>query len=71
MLMGMTDLALDDTERALRLAAPSDLRNRAVILTQKAGIYRDQGRLQEALSTADQALRFARRPRTRRVRESP
>jgi CHAT domain-containing protein len=54
--MGMTDLALDDTELALRLVAPSDLKNRAIILTQKAGIYRDQGRLEEALSTADQAL---------------
>ena len=54
--MGMTDLALDDTELALRLVAPSDSKNRAVILTQKAGIYRDKGRLEEALSTAGQAL---------------
>ena len=61
--MGMTDLALDDTERALRLVAPSDLKNRAVILTQKAGIYRDQGRLEEALSAADQALALRKQVR--------
>ncbi len=54
--MGMTDSALDDTELALRLVAPSDLKNRAIILTQKAGLYRDKGRLEEALSIADQAL---------------
>ncbi|MEO6192730.1 MAG: CHAT domain-containing tetratricopeptide repeat protein [Thermoanaerobaculia bacterium] len=61
--MGMTDLALDDTERALRLVPPSDLRNRAVVLTQKAGIYRDQGKMEEALSTADQALALRKQVR--------
>jgi CHAT domain-containing protein len=61
--MGMIDLALDDTERALRLVPLSDLRNRAVALTQKAGIYREQGKMEEALSTADQALELRKQIR--------
>ena len=62
--VGMADLALDDAESALRLMAPSDLRNRAVVLTLKAGIYRDQGRLAGALALPIRPWFFADRPGT-------
>jgi CHAT domain-containing protein len=65
-LAGMNDRAMDDLDHALRLTDPWDLADKAVILTQKAAIYREQGKLEQALVTANEAVALRKQIRDAR-----